>query len=65
MLIVVPPPQVRSCGRGLREQHMGVILPRVGVYIQCAHFHLFQGGYGGGEGDGVMGEDRDRGWDPS
>lgn len=54
MLIVVPPPQVRSCGQGLREQHMGVILPRVGVYIQCAHFHLFQGG----GGYGMMGEDR-------
>lgn len=36
----------------LREQHMGVKLPWVGVYIQCAHFHLFQGGGGGGVGGG-------------
>lgn len=37
-----PSPRLRK--KGLRESHMGVILPRVGVMrTQLAHFHLFLG----------------------
>lgn len=51
------PWQVWSSGRGLREQHMGVILPRVGVYVHSGCIFTYFWGWGGLGG----GKDRRRG----
>lgn len=47
MLIVVPLPKCGTQEGGLREQHMDVIFPRVGVYIHSGLISLIPGGEGG------------------
>lgn len=48
VLIEDPLPKCGAQEGGLREQHMGVTLPRVGVYIQNGLiFTFFGGGWGG------------------
>lgn len=44
MLIVVPLPKCGTQEGGLREQHMGVILPWVGIYIHSGLISLILGG---------------------
>lgn len=53
MLIEDPLPKCGAQEGGLREQHMGVTLPRVGVYIQNGLIFTFFGGGLGRMGKGV------------